>query len=112
MKQPIFLIDHGDISAFSSPEDLEMYVESPDIADYLVFDAAGRQLELHSITGRRGSVVDIDSVRLVAVFGMPQTDLLRNSLKSFLNRLDIPTSDHDELPELIKTFVEVVGYTK
>lgn len=112
MKVPLLLVDHGDISVFSSNQDLEKYAESPDIAGYSAFDAAGYQLDLQSVMGRIDTVVDVNPVRLVEVGGVPQPNLLRDSIRSFLNRVNVPTSDDDDLSKLIGVLVETIGYTK
>lgn len=57
MKEPLILIYGSELSLFKKKEDVERYVESPDIDDYLLFDAAGARLSfLINSTSTRGSV--------------------------------------------------------
>lgn len=112
MKTPLFLIDSGDVSAFSSSQDLEKYIESPDIGGYLVFDASGLKLELQLAQKRVGMIVDIDRVRLVGSNNVPQPHLLRDILSSFLKKLNVPTLADDDLSKLVRLLVETVGYTR
>lgn len=112
MKTPFFLIDNGDVSAFSSGQELEKYVESPDIGDYLVFDTSGRKFELQSAQKRAGAIVDIDRVQLIRSNEAPQPHLLRGILSSFLEKLNVPILTDDDLPELVRLLVKTIGYTR
>ncbi len=41
MKPPLFLSEQGDLQMFESLDDLELSVETPDVAGYRVFDSEG-----------------------------------------------------------------------
>lgn len=112
MKFPIIFVDDGDVSIFASRQDLEEYVESPDAAAYLVFDAAGRQFDLRFVIGRSDAIVDVNPVTLVEVDGVSRPTILREKIRSFLDRVGVPTSDHDNLADLVAVLVSVIGYTK
>lgn len=113
MKTPLLLLDNGEISAFASSQDLEMYVESPDIAGYSLFDATGQPLGLKSKPRRAGFVVDVDPVVLFEILDAPKPGLLRSEIRGFLDRLDVVTSDDDDLEvKLIDLLVGKIGYTK
>lgn len=113
MKMPLFLIDRGDISIFSSSQDLLGYVESPDISDYLVFDAVGCQLELQSVIGRGDMIFDVNKVCLVEMDGMsPQPGTLCECIRSFLSSLNVFTYERIDLSELVDIMIEKIGYTK
>ncbi|MCC4616712.1 hypothetical protein LL972_12000 [Xanthomonas campestris pv. asclepiadis] len=70
MKMPLFLIDRGDISVFSSSQHLLGHVELPDISDYLVLDAVGYQFELQTVIGREDMIFDVNQICLVELDGM------------------------------------------
>lgn len=70
MKEPLILIYGWELSLFKKKEDVERYVESPDIDDYVLFDAAGARLSFFiNSRSTRGStpgwVTSVDPVTVV-----------------------------------------------
>lgn len=112
MKLPLILCENGDVDLFESIEDLERYVESPDIADYRVFDAAGDVLHLTTAqptTGQKGTGQKgwLNMVRVIPVridIGRPRMNAineLEKRLRDFLSRTTGKSYNQSTLPELL-----------
>lgn len=107
MKLPLILCENGDVDLFESIEDLEHYVESPDIADYRVFDASGDVLHLTTAQPTTGQKGWLNMVRVVPVridVGRPRMnaiDELEERLRDFLSRTTGKSYNQSALPELL-----------
>lgn len=116
MKQPLILIDDGDVALFESVEDLEHYVESPDISNYKVFDAEGQRVNLTeaspiAIKQRLFGAVSVS--RIVASNScISAVEELEELLRVFLHRVTGNIYDNGALPELLKVLQAKIGYTR
>ena len=113
MKNPIFLIDSGDVLLFRTTHDLELYVESPDISGYVAYDSEGMRLRLISSS-------DDSEARLIKPAHSVLIDRsspieyaaedLRQELAEFLLRLGARAGDQS-LESLIAAVENSIGYT-
>lgn len=105
MKLPLILCDNGDVALFESVEDLERYVESPDIDSYRVFDANGDVLHLTTPASNKKSRswgVQIDSVQVDAdALRANAVKDLEGELRDFLSRVTGKVYEQSTLPELL-----------
>jgi hypothetical protein len=116
MKPPIILSDEGDVALFESIEDFERYVESPDIASYRVFDAAGQVIRLateHSTSAQSRSV-NIVPVGRVTVSESQVNEIaqLETLVRDFLARATGKSYDRGALPELLRALQATIGFTR
>lgn len=92
MKEPLILIYGSELSLFKKKEDVERHIESPDLEDYVLFDAAGARLSFFvNSRSPRGSVPGwVMRVDPVTVVGGESTDetaaLLASHLEKYLLR--------------------------
>lgn len=118
MKLPLFLCENGDVDLFESVEDLEHYVESPDVADYRVFDASGDVLHLTTAqpaTRQKGwlNIVRVVPVRVdVGESPVNAVDELEERLRDFLSRTMGKSYHKSALPELLTALQATIGFTR
>lgn len=88
MKEPLILIYGSELSLFKKKENVERYVESPDLDNYVLFDAAGARLSFLINSGSaRGSVPGwVMRVDPVTVTGGEPTDETAALLASYLEK--------------------------
>lgn len=105
MSPPFILCDKGDVALFESIEDLERYIESPDIASYRAFDANGQVLCLMTMyptpaPQKLVSIVPVDRVT-VSESGVHEVTELETLLRDFLFRATGQLFERGALPELL-----------
>jgi hypothetical protein len=117
MAAPLILSDRGDIAVFETICDLERYVESPDAAEYRVYDASGQRYFFKGY--QEPSKVDaivrkVQSVQLDEEHPGPQaTEELAQLLRSYLQRVGYREPvDSWPLQQLVKKTIELSGYTR
>lgn len=119
MTPPLILCENGDVNLFEFVEDLERYVESPDIAAYRVFDANGDVLHLTTeepVSGKKRWLnivrrvvpvrIDVDAPRANAA------GELESILRAFLVRATGKSYDQGALPELLVALQATIGFTR
>jgi len=113
MKLPLLLFDDGDISVFERVEDLERYVESPDVGGYIVFDASGSKFSFGVPVGKVGvRIIDVKGVKLIpAESSVEEVDLV-NRIRKFLLRVGVDAADRNSLSEVLDLLIDRVGFTK
>lgn len=118
MTPPLILCENGDINLFEFVEDLERYVESPDIAAYRVFDANGDVLHLTteepvSEKKRWLNIVQVVPVRIDV--DAPRANAageLEGILRAFLIRATGKPYGQSALPELLAALQATIGFTR
>lgn len=118
MKLPLILCENGDVDLFESVEDLERYVESPDIAGYRVFDGSGDVLHLTTAQPTPGQKGWLSMVRIVPVrvdigeARLNAADELEERLRDFLSRATGKSYNQSALPELLTVLQATIGFTR
>lgn len=118
MRLPLILCESGDVSLFESVEDLESYVESPDIAGYRVFDANGN---LFHLTTAQPTSNKTGTVHVIPVFPV-RIDIvespvnaareLETLLRGFLLHATGTLYDQMILSELLGILQKTIGFTR
>lgn len=112
MKLPLFLFDGGDLSIFEKAEDLERYVESPDVDGYEVFDASGARFGFDVPSGHKGGWIEVTNGRLVPMPDGEDKGYLEQRIREFLSAIGVEVSNDQDLEEVISTLIGVVGFTR
>jgi hypothetical protein len=118
MKLPLILSDNGEVNLFESVEDLERYVESPDIINYRVFDSNGDVLKLNTSptpTRQKGlfNIVRITPVQVViGESHVNEVAELEERLREFLLRVTGKSYIQSPLTELLTVLQTTIGYTR
>lgn len=113
MKNPIVLIDNGDVLLFRTAHDLEQYVESPDISGYVAYDSEGMRLRLISSSDNSETrlIKPVHSVLLNRSDPIEYAaEDLQQELAQFLQRLGVSARDQS-LESLIAAVEKSIGYT-
>jgi hypothetical protein len=115
---PIFILaDGGDLLVFRTQQDLERYVESPDIDGYRAFDSNGAQYEFAVASAGEGSHrigIAIQPVSLVKRNDRSRaSEELKALVASYLDRKS-SGMDHQEsnLEMLLATLVDTIGFSR
>lgn len=115
MKGPFILFEGNEILIFRIKDEVERYVESPDIEIYDLFDSCGAQLSFSLNTSDVVDYVSAWIVKIVPVtvedeFPTPQSiDNFISRLKFFLARYG-RASDEKSMKDLIEDVVSITGY--
>jgi len=116
MTPPFVLCDKGDVTLFESVDDLERYVETPDIASYRVFDASGQVFRLTSAqpSSTQKGGFGLVSVSRVSVSESQVNDgaALEVLLRDFLQRATGRSFDRSALPDLLAALRATIGFTR
>lgn len=117
MTAPLILSDQGDIAVFETVRDLERYVESPDAAEYRVYDTSGQRYFFKGYrepSKGRAVVQKAQPVQLDEEDPGPQSaEELAQLLRRYLQRVG-----HREpveswsLRQLVQKTIELIGYTR
>ena len=109
MKPPIFIDEHGDITAFESVEHAEASLEAIDVRnkEYVAYDSDGKLLNVRvgpadgiSISEMSPSVDAEKSLRQALLNVLARHALAHNEL------------EHRDLPETVAVFVRSFGYER
>jgi hypothetical protein len=116
MKPPLIVSDNGDVDLFESIEDLERYIESPDVSSLRAFDANGQVLCLmtrHPVPTPQKllNIVFVDRVS-VSESGVQEVAELEALLRNFLFRVTGQLFDSAALPDLLKVFRAKIGFQR
>lgn len=122
MKPPIIVNDHGDVSIFQSVEDVERYLESPDVLEnrYSAYDSEGRLLVLKAPKPQTGKFfgiqsISVDKVAISSDESQPQhSEALKEVLRDLLIQFHVPSTwiEKATLSDLLTKSIEQVGFTK
>lgn len=112
----LFDSDGDDLQVFRTLDALTRYVESPDLANYLVVDACGRTIALstNSVTvpGRNG-VAAVDVLPVIASATGERLDevAMAERLRTRLRKYGIAVSGDESAQVLLPMLVVAAGYT-
>jgi hypothetical protein len=117
IKLPLILSDRGDVSVFETVRDIERYVESPDAAEYRVYDAAGQRYFFKGYrqpSKGKSLFQRVDCVQLdLESPGPLATDELVQVLRSYLaRRKRRETGAGLSLNQLVERTIALSGYTR
>jgi hypothetical protein len=109
MKPPIFIDEHGDITAFESVEHAELSLEAVDVRnqEYVAYDSDGKLLNV--------GVGPADSISISEI--SPVVDAEQGLKQALLNVFARHAPAHNELErrdlhEIVSMFVKLYGYER
>lgn len=106
MKTPIFLNEHGDISAFRNESAVKLFIEPIDVqnAEYAAFSADGSELTLSVSKGQvhlvSGMIKEIES------------DKLLDLINGFFRRTKSSPCEFRTLDAAVEAFIQTFGFSE
>jgi len=113
VKQPLFLVEGRDVSVFQTPDDLDRFVESPDLAEYRVFDSEGNEYFFKGVAERPAQKVGVIKVargQLNRETSHVATDEFRGYLLGALSIDDAGEGAQASLSVLVALAVKKLGF--
>jgi hypothetical protein len=115
MIPPLILFDKGDVLLFQSVDELQSYIESPDVSNYRLFDADGQVLSLSVVAPdpSRKKPIELVSVSRVVVGDSREKAAteLELLLRDFLSRATGKNYMGTSLHDLLVLLQTTIGFT-